>query len=189
MPDLKTIFIELNYDARWLDYGLLSEEFWQNQYSIYLASDDKNTEHYRYGAFQTVLRNHEVLDEVALNHYIELALADTDRTMGDAALGQLLQWPRLSDEQLRQLSSHPAYNLPFLRKLHQRVFLLRELNANGITDALFQRFLDSQDADIQRVLLLEAGIKAEHLKLLQTEGASKAVRNIAKQKLQRIAAG
>ncbi len=189
MPDLKTIFIELHYDPRWLDYGLLSEAFWQSQYSIYVASDDKNTEHYRFEAFRTVLRNHEVLDSAALNHYIELAIADTDRTMGDAALGQLLRWPRLTDEQLRQLSNHPAYNLPFLRKLHQSVFLLRELHANGITDALFQRFLDSQDADLQRVLLSESGIKAEHLKLLQAEGASKAVRNIAKKKLQRIAAG
>ena len=45
--------------------------------------------------------------------------------------------------------------------------LLRELHTNGITDALFQRFLDSQDANLQRVLLSEADIKADHLKRLQ----------------------
>ena len=114
---LKTIFDELDYDPRWLEYSLLTEVFWQNQYAIYLTSDDKNTEHYRFVAFQTVLHNHETLyDAAMLTHYIEVAVADSDRTMGNAALGELLQWPGLSDEQLHRLHNHPACTCPFFEK-------------------------------------------------------------------------
>jgi hypothetical protein len=184
MSDLKRIFAELHYDSRWLDYGFLSDEFWQNQYSRYQASNDKNTEHYRFEAFQTIFMNREVLDETTLNHYIELASADPDRSMGGSALALLLRWPGLTDAQLQQLSNHPSYNRPFLRKLHQRTILLRELHATGLSDESFKRFFASQDAEIHRALLSKSGIKAEHLELLQDRGANKAIRNMAKRKLQ-----
>jgi hypothetical protein len=184
MPDLKSILAELHYDALWLDYGWLSEDFWQHQYARYQSSDDKNTEHYRYEAFQTIFMNRERLDETTLNHYIELANADADRSMGGAALGLLLSWPGLTDTQLQHLSNHPAYDRPFLRKLGQRMILLRELRAIGISDESFERFLASQDAEVQRALLSDSGLKPEQLRLLQDKGATRAIRNMAKRKLQ-----
>jgi hypothetical protein len=185
MPNLRTILAELHYVPQWLDYGLLSEEFWQNQYSRYQASDDKNTEHYRFEAFQAVLLNHGMLDGAALNHYIELAMADPDPSMGGSALALLIHWHGLTDEQLHQLVRHPAYNQPFLQKLLQQVMMLRELHSTGINEESFERFLGSQDAVIHRALLSDSRIKAEHLQLLQARGANRAIRNIAKQKLQR----
>lgn len=185
MPHLKTIFAELHYDSRWLDCGFLSDEFWQNQYSQYQTSDDKNTEHYRYEAFQAFLSHHNMLDEVTLDHYIQLASADPDRTMGNAALALLLHWPGLTDAQLQHLRDNPAYNTPLLRKLQQKILLLRELRTADISDESFERFLTSGDAEVHRVLLSKSGLKAEHLKWLQAHGANKAIRNMAKQKLQR----
>ena len=125
MTDLKTILAELHYRSEWLDDDLLDREFWLRQYEKYQASSDKHTEHYRYAAFQAVLNNREIMDQAVINQYIKLAVADPDRSMGDSALALLIKWHGLTDVQLKWLNSHPAYDKPFLRKVIQRVMLLR----------------------------------------------------------------
>src|SRR6185369_11968027 len=98
------------------------------------------------------------------------------RFMGGSALALLLRWPGLTDAQLEQLSNHPAYNRPFLKKIQQRTTLLRELQAADLNDESFERFFASQDAIVQRALVSKSGIKAEQLRLLQDRGTNKAIR-------------
>jgi hypothetical protein len=127
MPDLKTILAELHYSPEWLEYDLLSRDFWLEQYSKYQASPDKHTEHYRFQAFQTVLNTREALDQEAMDRYIALAVADPDRSMGHSALAVLIKWPGLTPDQLQDLGNYPAYNVPFLQKLRARIMALRGL--------------------------------------------------------------
>jgi hypothetical protein len=184
MADLKTILAELHYSPQWLDYDLLSGEFWLHQYSQYQTSSDKHTEHYRFEAFQAVLNSREMLDQATIDHYIELAVSDCDQSMGNSALARLIQWPGLTDGQLQYLNNHPACNKPFLRKLQQRVILLRELDSTGVSDETFERFLNSQDEQVHRSLLSIAGLKAEYLQRLSDRGVNKAIRNMARRRLQ-----
>jgi hypothetical protein len=183
MPDLKKILEKLHCSLLWLDYDLLDSEFWLKQYSKYQTSDDKHTEHYRFAAFQAVLNNRESLDQTTIVRYIELAIADSDQLMTGTALALLIEWTGLTDTQLQQLSSHPAYNKPFLQKVTQRVLLVRELHLAGITDESFGRFLDSQDEAVHRTLLSISDIRPDHLRLLIDQGANKAIRNMAKRRL------
>ena len=185
ITDLKTILMELHYSFQWLDYGLLSNDFWHIQYLKYQMSDDKHTEHYRFEAFQFLLRDRKTLDEMTTNQYIELAITDIDQLMGGAALALLLGCPCLTDEQLHYLGGLPAYNKPFLQKLHQRLVLLRDLDLNGVNDESFKKFFVSNDPKVHRALLSKPGLKSEHLELIRDRGANKAIRNIARQKLQK----
>jgi hypothetical protein len=43
----------LGYSSRWLDYGFLTPDDLQAQVAFFLASEDRNTEHYRYATFQS----------------------------------------------------------------------------------------------------------------------------------------
>ena len=47
---------QLEYSKKWLEYGLIDEGDVCKQYEIFLESEDKNTEHYRYSSFMKLLK-------------------------------------------------------------------------------------------------------------------------------------
>jgi hypothetical protein len=183
VTDLETILSTLLFHPKWIEHGLLPDDFLQSQFLLYQTSDDKNTEHYRFRAFGYVLANTETLDDQALDHYIELATLDDDKTMGEAALGLLVRWSRLTDSQLDRLKTHPVYSKPFLQKLIKRMEMLRELASTGLTDEAFERFVSDGDAEVHRALLSRPELTRAHLEVLRERGANKAIRNVAASRL------
>ena len=80
------------YHPKWLGYGMMGNAFLERQREEVVVSDDKNTEHYRYGAFQALLHGQDALPEDAIDHYAELAELDADPAMAGSALADLIHW-------------------------------------------------------------------------------------------------
>lgn len=181
--DIRTILSELRFHPKWIDYGLLPVDLLKDQFDLYQNSDDQHTEHYRYQAFGFVLANQETLDDQTIDRYIELATLDEDRAMGDSALGLLIRWPRLTDQQLDRLKNHSAFDKSFLQKLIIRMQMLRELASSGLTDETFDRFVSDGDAEVHRALLSKSGLSRAQFEVLKDRGANKAIRNSAASRL------
>jgi hypothetical protein len=183
MSDLKPILDKLKYSQQWLDYGLLDEAYLLAQGIRFDASDDKNTEHYRYDAFKAILSERTVLDDAILENIVHLSQLDADQGMGQAALILLVDWPNLTDLQLDLLYTHPAFSSPVVQRRIQRVHLLRQLRTSGLTNELFDSSILSRDEVVHRELLGRQDISRQQLERLREQGANKAIRNIAKQRL------
>ena len=179
MTDLTTDMNILGYSPKWLEFGLLSEAFLQAQAEEFASSDDKNTEHYRYGGFRAVLREHRSLGDDALAHYVELAQLDADIAMAGSALVDLIQWRGLTDEQFEWLSIHPTYGVPFLQKVISRLRLIKKLRGGPLMAALFEECLASGDAVAQRLMLEASSVSRCQVERLQEAGANRAIRNLA----------
>jgi hypothetical protein len=183
---LNAAMITLHYSPKWLEYGFISEQFLLLQLSEYEKSDDKNLEHYRYRGFQAVLESHSIFTDNFISQYIELALLDEDRVMGKAALADLIKQPGLSLQQIQQLRTQPAFAETWLQKIFERISLMRELDANPVSDEVFSRLLRSRDTEIHRHLLALSSVSRDRLKQLETEGATRAIRNQARNKLRSV---
>ncbi len=90
----------LQYDPKWLAYGLLDVALVLQQLEVYHAGADRHPEHYRYAAFRSVLARAAHLDDLTLAQYLELIEVDPDRVMSQAALAALARWQGLADDQL-----------------------------------------------------------------------------------------
>jgi len=178
---------KLGFDARWLEYGLLDEQFLRELSERFDTSDDKNIEHYRYAAFYAVLMNSDALDDTLLDRYIHLAQLDEDLGMARSALIELISWRRLSDNQFEHLSKHPAFADPYIQRIvEKKVRLLRQLGSSDpLTDELFERCLASRNRRVQEVLLIRSDISRQQIEVLSQQGCGKAIRNMAKQRLNR----
>ena len=175
----------LHYDSKWVEYGFLDEESLKEQVSRYKTGVDENTEHYRYSSFCSLL-DRAVQDTVTLDRFIELADLDADQTMARAALGQLVRHSGLATQQLNYLKSHPSFASPILQTILDQTLLLRELHSSDLSDDLFNRCLSSGKDGVQRTLLDHSRISKEQVETLSEHGATRAIRNLAKQKLTSI---
>jgi hypothetical protein len=183
--DLSTALTILRYSPQWLEFGLIDQSFFVKQFDEYQNAEDKNTEHYRYAAFQKILRTQTSLTDRSLNNYIKLALMDENQAMAKAALVDLIKWSELSDRQLEQLRHHPAILERGLQKLITRTTLLRQLKSEPLTDELFAHLLSGKDSVIHQRLLDLTEPGSERLKQLEINGANRSIRNQAQQKLQK----
>ncbi len=174
----------LGYHPKWLEYGMVADAFLHMQVEEFAGSDDQNTEHYRYGAFRAVLREHTSLPDDLLNYYVELAELDAEPAMAGSALADLIHWRGLTEQQREQLSVHPAFAAPFLQKGISRSRLLRRLKREPLTAALFEECLAEKDGVLQRAMLEASSIARDQLETLAEHGENRAVRNIAAQRLQ-----
>jgi hypothetical protein len=133
-----------------------------------------------------VLDERDVLDDVSVARYIELARQDEDPVMARAALVDLILWPKLTNEQFENLSQDPTFAAPTFQKFILRRRLLSEIGpAAPVTEAVFYRCLVSQDAVVQRQLVEVTNLLSQQLEQLGEQGASRAVRNLAQARLRR----
>lgn len=174
----------LGYHPKWLEYGMVDAAFLQRQRAEFTISDDQNTEHYRYGAFQAALRGRDTLPDDLIGHYVELAELEADPAMAGSALADLIQWRGLTEWQRERLSVHPAFAEPFLQKGIIRRRLLDRLLSESLTDALFEECLAEKDGVIERAVLEASSITRDQVQRLAASGANRAIRNIAAQRVQ-----
>jgi hypothetical protein len=174
----------LEYDLKWLDYGFIDESDLRKQYERFTNSRNNISEHYRYASFVAFLSRQSILSDDMINNFIELATIDKDQGMATSALIELLMFKGLSGSQFEFLRNHTMYKSPPLQKLIKKKLLIDELDhKEEITDADFEKYLASNDSDVQIRLLCHSGIKKMQLQILQQSGCNKAVRNLVKQEL------
>lgn len=89
----------LGYTDKWIKYGLLNKTILKTQFEKFQKGDDKNTEHYRYEAFLSWLREKESLTDQEIKNYLELALEDSDKSMAGSAAKELFTSPKIIGSQ------------------------------------------------------------------------------------------
>ena len=80
----------LELGERWFELGVLTEELLGELGREYESSDDRNTEHYRYGAFRKYLEAHRPLPEEMAVALYELGDQDPDSAMGGSLMNDIL---------------------------------------------------------------------------------------------------
>ncbi len=113
----------LGYPRAWLDFGLLERPLLADQLARFRAGEDRNTEHYRYAAFQRLLRRRALSDEF-IDQYVRLYELDPDRQMAISALCGLIDHPAITGAQLDRLRPIVAGHC-VLEKRWQRVRVSR----------------------------------------------------------------
>lgn len=173
MRNYKTL---LGFADQWFALGLVTEESLRQSAATYEASDDKNAEHYRYGAFRRFLKEQRPLSPAVVEALYELAASDTRGPEARAMMADIVSLPECPPSVLVRAE---ASGVKFLVRAARQRAMRSELEAHPLTPELFERCLESADSSIQRTLLAGGNISSEQLRRLAEAGASRAVRNIA----------
>jgi len=85
------IFRKLEFSQEWLDLGIIDSEKLHRIESEWNASDDNNTEHYRWRAFLAFMQSQAFLDPIIAKRLYELGASDPDSTMGGSMMASVLR--------------------------------------------------------------------------------------------------
>ncbi len=171
----------LNYSDLWLKFGFLTEEDLNDQIKIFETSDDKSTEHYRYASFEKYLRSQRKFTDNEVDQYLELAAIDEDKVMSGAAGVDLLTLADLTNHQFEKICVALSLFGEWTEKVILRQTLFRKLKKEAFTEELFLECFNKGSGEVHRVLIEYAN--KSQMELIAEKGASKSVRNIAKEKL------
>jgi hypothetical protein len=179
-------FSQLGYTHLWLELGLLSEHQLDEQWATFKKSDDKNTEHYRYETFRNYLTTRKVLTDQELDNYLQVAYSEKDEPMASCAIIDILREIELTALQFDHVCS--AIEGLGLGNSSQKIIShqkrLRKLKSGQLTDELFAESLHDGDSLAQRYLLNLAD--KHQLQQLVENGATKAIKNTAREKLNQL---
>ena len=179
---------KLGYSKAWIDYGHLEESTLTEQIKKFVAGEDPNTEHYRYASFRKILENAQVVSDKLIEELLVLVDSDPDQSMASSVLYQLISRPDISDEQFEFIAKHDHFSPQGrLHKALPKFKLLRELQKNGISDALLEKLMNLDISSIQADLLDRSDLTEHHLQILEQRGRSKAIRNRARIQRSRLA--
>ena len=110
-PSVSEMLVRLGFVSEWWEYGFLDDESLQSLYGEYQTSHDKNTEHYRYGAFLRSLEKDSLTKNVDFAEaYTRLCQLDPDLTMAKSALESLLRSFAITLEQVKALKMLPEFS-------------------------------------------------------------------------------
>lgn len=176
----------LNYSDLWFKFGFLTEKELDEQIKIFEKGEDTSTEHYRYKSFRKFLSSRKKFTEDEIDKYLQLAKIDEDEIMAGAAIVGLLSHRELSDHQFEKVCAALQLFGNWTEKIILRETLYRKFNKaihnkEIFKEEVFSEFLNKGNGDVHRVLIWYAN-KAQ-MELIAEKGATKAVRNIAKQEL------
>ena len=176
----------LKYSDLWLEFGFLTKEELNEQIRIFETGEDNSTEHYRYRSFKNYLKSRKKLKDNEIKDYLHLAEIDEDKIMSGAAVVDQLQRKSLTDVQFEKVCNALSFYGEWTKKVISREIIFRDLNKfvssnENLTEKTFLKFFSKRIADVDRFLIQYAD--KNQMKLIAEKGATKAVRNIAKQKL------
>ncbi|AFY91316.1 hypothetical protein [Chamaesiphon minutus] len=175
--------MEMKFQVKWLEYDFIDRAFLLNLYEHFIHSNDKSTEHYRYGAFRKILQDNKYLDDCSIDNYIELAKIDEDRAMAKAALVDLFRWKGLSDEQYKKLVHSPEFASEIFQTYHRNKSMIETISKIPISDEIIEDCIQNYPANIQEYLLYKEDIKRHQLEYIYQHGTKKRIRNMAKNML------
>jgi hypothetical protein len=177
--------LALNYSDLWFKFGFLTEEDLHEQIKIFETSD-RDAEHFRYQSFQRFLFSRKEFTDDEIDKYLQLAKIDEDEIMAGAAIVNLLSHRELSDYQFEKACDALSQFGDWTKKIILREILYRKFNKAIRNEEIFKEevfleFLNIGNGDVHRVLI-EYANKVQ-MELIAEKGATRAVRNIAKQEL------
>ena len=175
---------KIGYTKSWLDYGVLTIEYLNEQVQAFENSDDKNTEHYRMNAFRHYLSLKNNLSDTEFDNYLELVFKDNDVLMAGTAAADLFNKVNLTDLQFEKLSKSIRHFGDWTEKVITRQTLLRKLKTNNLTDEFFKECIKNGDSVIHEYILDLADFN--QLQELVINGKNKKIRNIATEKLNKL---
>lgn len=174
----------LGYTEKWLQSGILQPDRLVEQVNELQSLDgDPYTEHYRFWTLYDFISYKDQWADQEISDFLQLAYEDEDKTMACSAVLALLQCRSLTDKQFETLPFHPVVRLFDTSKTYWQQKLLRTIDREGVKPSVIEECLDKGDDKVHR-RLLEFQLERETLVRLATAGATKAVRNMAKQRLQ-----
>lgn len=172
----------LGYSSAWFEAGILDARLLDEQVAQFRApTGDKNTEHYRFRAFQKHLLTRTDMSDEALSVLVNIGASDP--ALNDSVLFSLVKTGLLTLDQLGSISAKsttPAFRALVLR--HD--LLLRLEDSTDSTDStILDRCISDGDRVVQERLLGHEGLRRDHLLKLVENGASRSVQNRAQQLL------
>lgn len=166
------------FPSGWMEHGLVTEEFLREQHAFWETGVDPCLEHYRYRAFCAWIQSRSSITDEELEAWISVALADPDQTTSNAIIGRLLQWEALSKAQEERLASHArTLHDVGLKRLADRVQLMRRVREEPLTEELFETCVASMDREVHLLLLEHTMLSKEQRGVLAERGSSRAIRN------------
>jgi hypothetical protein len=167
----------LQFSPEWIELGIVTPQEVDRLNRAYASGDDKNTEHYRWGAFRQYVQSHRPLPADMAEALYELGGRDPDPSAGSAMMHAIVELPECPDVVLTKAA---AYGTPSLVRLAERTRLLSCAPAGGLTPNGMDRCIAGRDSTLQRQLLDRGVLSVEQTRRLADEGASRAVRNLAR---------
>lgn len=175
--------LKLGFTNLWIEAGLLTEQQFDKLLEDFDKSDDKNTEHYRFGTFRKYLTTKKVLTDSELANYLKIASFDEDEIMATSAILAILTEIKLTDLQFDKICSEIeklGLGTP-TQKIISRQKILRRLKHEKLTDELFAESLQIGDS-VTQLYLLDLADNNQLLQLAET-GVTKVIKNMATEKL------
>jgi hypothetical protein len=87
------IFMELKFDRRWIEVGIITPDIFLAIEQKYLTGEDHRSEHYRWGAFNLFFKNRPHLDRHCFYILYDIGKTDPDIAMGRSIIFDLLRHP------------------------------------------------------------------------------------------------
>jgi len=180
-PD-KSALERLGYDSLWLESGVLSVDLLRAQIRHFESADgDRNTEHYRNAALQAFLESRTQLTNSEVAWVLELGRRERDKVLRPNFAYSLVQHLGMSDDQFDRVArSHESEGF---QRIVRRMRCLRALSSPGVGAGEIQEACEQGDAVVHRALLERDDLRRDHVTLLCTKGANRAIRNRAQELL------
>ena len=89
--DPMTLFRDLEFSQEWIDLGIITPAKLSHIEAEWAASDDRNTEHYRWRAFLDFIKSKGSLDAVTARRLYNLGASDPDSAMGGSIMADILR--------------------------------------------------------------------------------------------------
>jgi hypothetical protein len=83
------IFNELSFSKQWVDTGIVTADSFTKIKKEYLKGEDRNAEHYRWGAFKAFIKKNDLIDTDKFYTIYGLAKNDPDYAMGRAMIFEI----------------------------------------------------------------------------------------------------
>ncbi len=85
------IFKELKFNRKWINAGIINSANFESIKKEYTTGEDKNTEHYRWYAFQKLMQANSVISQKIFYILYDIGKNDPDYSMGRAILFEILK--------------------------------------------------------------------------------------------------
>ena len=181
--ELTNKLAKLGYTNLWLNYGILTIQQLISQEQEFDNSEDKNTEHYRCGAFVDFLQNRIKLSDTDFDNLIVLILQDEDESMANAITVTIFETIELTDSQFEKLCATIMHFGDRSEKII-RYRLLRKLKHSALTDEFLEECIENGDCVVHEHILEIANVI--QLQELTIKGRNKRIRNVATEKLKKL---
>ena len=173
----------LGYTQAWIDCGVITEEFVVDQAKLLSEAEDKNTEHYRWGAFKSFIERKEFISDQELLQL--LSLEDKGHDECDLSINRAIEIiisGLLSDEQLNSISNHPILEEKSVSKRYIRERICREIESRGLVEEVFESVVLSEDNAVHEYALSSSTISKSQVEWF-SNNSSRKIKNIAGQLL------